>query len=151
MSCGCDSPTFEEFSRRARPALVRALVAHCGVDDASDAAQSALLYAFENWGRVSQMDNPVGYLYRVGQSSSRHRAEGYPPPLPPLEVPDVEPGLVPALLELPATQRTAVWLVHGCGWTYAQAATAMGVSRSMIGTHLTRALSSLRQALGVDP
>jgi len=31
----------------------------------------ALAYAWENWDRLSSMKNPVGYLYRVGQSRAR--------------------------------------------------------------------------------
>ncbi len=132
-----------------RPRLVRALVSVCGVDQASDAASQALLYAFEHWERISHMENPAGYLYRVGQSQGRRKPEPFLPP--PLEVglPDVEPALVPALLRLPQTQRTAVWLVHACGWSYRETAIAMETSEGMVGNHLTRAIDSLRRQLGV--
>lgn len=96
------------------------------------------------------MENPVGYLYRVGQSRTRARRAVLLPPPADLGVPDVEPMLVPALLELPETQRIAVWLVHGCDWSYREVADAMDVSVSAVGTHVGRALARLRARLEVD-
>jgi len=143
------SDEFEEFAVATRPRLVRALAGFCGVDHASDAASEALLYALEHWDRVSTMDNPAGYLFRVGQSRGRQkRVPNLPPPLD-VGLPDVEPALIPALLRLPLTQRTAVWLVHACGWSYRDTAAAMETSESMVGNHLTRGIESLRRELGV--
>jgi DNA-directed RNA polymerase specialized sigma24 family protein len=139
---------FEVFARDARPRLVRALVPIRGVDGATDAAAEALAYAWEHWDAVRSMENPVGYLYRVAQSRSRGRRT---PPLPAVTaavLPEVEPGLVPALLELPATQRGAVWLVHACGWSYAEAAAALDMSVTAVGTHVARGLAALRSRLG---
>jgi DNA-directed RNA polymerase specialized sigma24 family protein len=65
-------------------------------------------------------------------------------------LPDVEPELIPALMRLPETQRTAVWLVHGCGWRYGEVAAAMCTSTSMVGNHVARALERLRKELEVD-
>lgn len=140
---------FEQFVIEMRPRLVRAFVGYCGVDRAADAASEALAYALENWKRVRTMENPGGYLYRVGQSRSRPRKQGYLPEPGVLGVPEVEPGLVPALMGLPETQRTAVWLVHACGWTYREAAEALDTSESMIGNHVSRGLGTLRRELGV--
>ncbi len=96
------------------------------------------------------MDNPAGYLFRVGQSRTRKRNEPRLPSPESLRIPDVEPALVPALLALPERQRNAVWLVHACGWTYAETADALGVSASAIGTHVSRALETLRRDLEVQ-
>jgi RNA polymerase sigma-70 factor (ECF subfamily) len=140
---------FDAFVRVARPRLLRALAGARG-SAAHDATAEALAYAWEHWPEVRGMENPVGYLYRVGQSRTRARR---PPALPPPEsigLPEVEPGLVPALLALPETQRTAVWLVHACGWSYAEAAHAMQTSTSMVGNHVSRALDRLRRALEVE-
>jgi len=141
---------YEEFARRARLRLVRAFVPVRGLDDAPDAAAEALAYAWEHWERVGAMDNPVGYLFRVGQSRTRRRRRGLLPAPEDIAMPDFEPGLVPALRALPDTQRTAVWLVHACGWTYAETAEAMGVSTSAVGTHVTRALDRLRAGLEIS-
>ena len=144
-----DACEFEDFVRKARPRLLRAL-AGCRGADAVDAAAEALTYAWEHWAEVRQMTNPVGYLYRVGQSRSRPRRVPVLPAPAEIGVPEVEPGLVPALLRLPDTQRTAVWLVHACGWSYAEVAEAMGTTVSTVGNHVSRALERLRDSLEVN-
>ena len=144
-----DVGEFESFVRAARPRLIRAL-AGCRGPEAVDAAAEALTYAWEHWVEVSGMANPVGFLYRVGQSRSRPRRVPLLSPPAGIGVPEVEPALVPALLGLPESQRVAVWLVHACGWTYAEVAEAMGTSVSMVGNHVSRALERLRAALEVN-
>lgn len=139
--------TFEDFVARLRPRLTRAFVGCRGVAGAPDATAEALAYAYEHWERVRDMENPEGYLYRVGQSRTRPRKA---PVLPlPVDVglPDVEPDLVPAMLALPETQRTAVWLVHACGWSHAEVADATGTSVSMVANHVSRGLQRLRRRL----
>jgi DNA-directed RNA polymerase specialized sigma24 family protein len=140
---------FDAFVRTAEPQLRRAFVASRGVDGAGDAAAEALAWAWEHWEEVQEMANPLGYLYRVGQSRTRVRRTPTLPAPAALGVPDVEPALVPALLALAPGQRTAVWLVHGCGWRYGEVAEAMGISASAVGTHVSRALDRLRAALAV--
>jgi hypothetical protein len=41
-------------------------------DQMSGRGTTALAFGWKEWTRVSQMDNPVGYLFRVGHSSARH-------------------------------------------------------------------------------
>jgi RNA polymerase sigma-70 factor (ECF subfamily) len=141
---------FAAFVAEVEPRLRRAYVGWCGVDGAHDATAEALAWAWEHWSEVVGLANPAGYLYRVGQSRSRGRKQGLLPAPAALDLPSVEPGLVPALLALPDQQRTAVWLVHGCGWTYSEAADAMAISASAVGTHVSRALTALRHHLEVD-
>ena len=143
-------PEFDDFVRETEPRLRRALVGCRGVDGAQEATAEALAYAWEHRTRVLAMENPAGYLYRVGQSRTKARRRLTLPAAEDLRLPDVEPALIPALLALPEQQRTAVWLVHACAWTYAEAAEAMTISRSAIGTHVSRALDALRAALEVD-
>lgn len=140
---------FERFFREVEPRLRRAFVGSHGIDGAGDAVAEALAWAWESWERVQTMDNPAGYLYRVGQSKTRPRRSPNLPTPETLRVPDVEPQLVPALLSLSPSQRTAVWLVHGCEWRYAEVAEAMGVSASAVGTHVSRGLERLRAAFEV--
>jgi DNA-directed RNA polymerase specialized sigma24 family protein len=141
---------FEAFVEEARPRLARAF-GGCRGDDAPDAVAEALAYAWEHWEEIAAMDNPLGYLFRVGQSRTRlrRRARGLPPPAD-VGVPEVEPALVPALLALPERQRTAVWLVHACEWRYAEVAEALGTSVSMVGNHVSRGVAALRKALEVQ-
>jgi DNA-directed RNA polymerase specialized sigma24 family protein len=140
---------FERFVEAVRPRLLRALIGCRGIDLAPDAVGEALAYAWEHWEEVRAMHNPAGYLYRVGQSRSRPRKAPWLPAPAALGLPDVEPGLVPALQALPETQRTAVWLVHACAWSYDEVAQAMGTSTSMVGNHVTRGLARLRERLTV--
>jgi RNA polymerase sigma factor (sigma-70 family) len=145
-----DDAAFTAFVQDAEPRLRRALVALRGVDDGRDAVAEALAWAYEHWDRVERMENPVGYLFRVGQSRSRPWRRRLMPPPEPVRIPEVEPALPGALAALTQHQRNVVWLVHGCGWSYADTATALGISASAVGTHVTRALEKLRNALEVQ-
>jgi DNA-directed RNA polymerase specialized sigma24 family protein len=138
---------FTTFVDDIEPRLRRAYIGWCGVDAAHDATAEALAWAWEHWERVRWMTNPAGYLYRVGQTRTRERKEGRLPAPADLGLPDVEPDLVPALRALPDQQRAAVWLVHACGFTYAECGDAMGISASAVGTHLRRGLDALRVRL----
>ena len=133
-----------ESERRLR----RAVPAAVGVDAAPDAVAEALAWAWEHRDRVVALDNPHGYLYRVAVNAGRRVPRT--PDLPPVEaaaLPEVEPALVPALLDLSAMQRQCVWLVHACEWTYAETGEALGISASAVGTHLTRGMTRLRTAI----
>jgi DNA-directed RNA polymerase specialized sigma24 family protein len=140
---------FEAFVRRVEPGLRRALAGHLARDDVPDALSAAFGWAWEHWERVQTMEHPSGYLFRVGQTSVRTRKQGWLPWTSDARAPDVEPGLPAALGALPSMQRSCVWLVHGCGWTYAETAAALGISASAVGTHVSRALTRLRDRLGV--
>lgn len=62
---------FERFFVDVEPRLRAALVARYGPSTGRAVTVDALTYAWEHWDRLSQMANPVGYLFRVGQSASR--------------------------------------------------------------------------------
>jgi hypothetical protein len=83
-----------------KPALLQALVATYGPVDGREATVDALSWAWEHWDRLADVDHPVGYLYRVGQSATRRFL---PRPVPArlaeileTQFPDVEPRLLPA-------------------------------------------------------
>jgi RNA polymerase sigma-70 factor (ECF subfamily) len=118
-------------------------------DEAADGAAEALAFAWERWSEVKKMANPVGYLYRVGQSRTRSRRTPRLPAPEAIGLPEIEPRLIPAMLRLPLTQRTAVWLVYACQWRYAEVAEALGTSPSMVGNHVSRGLARLRTELEV--
>lgn len=141
---------FERFVRTVEPRLRRALVGLRGVDAGRDAVAEALAYAWEHWDRVQAMENPAGYLFRVGQSRSRLRRPPRLPVVPTAHLPEVEPRLPDAVAALSPNQRGAVWLVHACGWSYREAAEALGISVTAVGTHVARGLESLRASLGVE-
>ncbi|MFT3855390.1 MAG: sigma-70 family RNA polymerase sigma factor [Ilumatobacteraceae bacterium] len=115
------------------------------------APAEALAYGWEHWERVGPMENPVGYLYRVGQTAARRlRRPLRQLPVPgPGVLPDFEPTLVPALRQLSEGQRVCVLMVHGFGWRQAEVAELLEISPSSVRTHLSRGLASLRAQLKV--
>lgn len=143
---------FEQFAEEVGPRLRAALVDAYGPVDGLDAAADAVAYGWEHWDELSSMLNPAGYLYRVGQSAAR-QSRRRPPSLPvpgPVELPEFEPGLIPALEQLTEPQRVCVMLVHSFGWSQVDTADVLGVGESTVRTHLSRALSKLRVALEVE-
>lgn len=145
--------SFTEFAREAEPRIRHALIPLCGVEAAEDATAEALEYGWKHWSRVQAMDNPVGYLYRVGCSRTaraRRRKVGFPP-APKSSLPWVEPALPTALARLSDKQRTVVWLVHGLGWHQTEVAELLGLSPPTVQTHARRGMAKLRSALGGTP
>jgi len=146
--------TFEAFAEEVAPRLRHALVARFGPEVGADAAIEALLYAWQNWERIAALGNPIGYLYRVGQTRGRgtvlRPSRVSMPPVDHDRDPLVEPGLPVALAALTAKQRTGVILVHSFQYTLAEAAEVLGVTKSSVQTHLDQGLAKLRVALEVD-
>ena len=149
-------PSREEFSSfvsDVEPRLRVALVAACGSSKGLEATAVALEYAWEHWDKLMLVTNPAGYLYRLGVRRSWRM---HSPTVPLLwEVPSedqvrAEPRLAPALKHLSRGQRTAVVLIDGFDWTYREVADLLGVGRSTVQQHHQRALSKLRDELGVN-
>ena len=113
----------------------------------------ALSYAWENWGRVRTMANPIGYLFVVGRDRGRKARRRRRTLLPLAEesrLPWVEPGLVEALAELPERQRVVVTLVYGFEWTFAETAKLLGLRKTTVQNHAERGISKLRTRLKVS-
>lgn len=143
---------FSLFVTEVEPRLSRALTGTYGCEVGEEATRDALAYAWENWERVSRMENPVGFLFRVGQSRAR-RYRRKPVVLPEVsshELPHIEPALPEALEKLSERQRAALLLIHVEGLTERDAAKAMGVSRVTVRRHADRALNKLRGFLEVE-
>jgi RNA polymerase sigma factor (sigma-70 family) len=145
--------SFEPFVEVEGERLRRALVASYGVDAGSDACAEALAWAWEHWDRVREMANPVGYLFRVGQSATRRQrrwrrrrivlpAEAGSPDLG-----ELGGRLDEALVALPERQRVVVLLVHGYGHSYAEVAELTGASLASVRNDLHRAMKRLRAQL----
>lgn len=162
-----DVEAFERFVSDSEPRLRRALVAAYGPEAGRDATVDALAWAWTNWAKVQQLHNPVGYLYRVGQTKAREQRQAG---LTPVAVDDgtvqtlggpgaasarpepwYEPGLDPALHDLTEQQRVAVVLCHGFQWTHREVAELLELSTSSVQNHVERGLAKLRRALEVNP
>lgn len=144
---------FGEFARKVEPRLRQALVARFGPVTGRDAAVDALSYGWEHWERLRTMNNPAGYLYKVGLTKGG-RTLRRPPRVVPAPPPNhehwVEPGLTRALAGLSKRQRTVVLLVHSFEWTHKEVAEMLGLSPSSVQKHVERAMAKLRAALEVD-
>ena len=145
-----DDTGFRLFVGFAEPRLRRGLMAAYGADRGREATAEALAVAWERWDEVRVMANPVGYLYRVGQSRTRGRKEPTVFARPAETEAWVEPALPKALGELPERQRVVVYLVHAFGFRVNEVATLLELRESTVRTHLHRGLASLRRSLGVD-
>ena len=143
----------EGFVVEASRTLQRALVARNGVEDGCDAAAEAIAWAWEHQNELSEMANPVGYLYRIGQSSLRrdHRLRRLRVDfLPDRAVRDAngfDGELFDGLLELTPDQRVAVVMVHMYSFSYREVAELMSVSDTAITNFVHRGLRRLRHIL----
>ena len=154
MAMSPSSPTTDEFAafvREVEPALRQALVATYGATDGREATIDALSWAWEHWSRLDGVSNPIGYLYRVGQTATRRFATRHLPLLydesSGRETVDIEPGLIPAVGRLSAQQRKVVLLVCAFGWRHTEVAELLGISPPAVRTHLGRAIERLREEL----
>jgi RNA polymerase sigma-70 factor (ECF subfamily) len=144
--------SFEEFVRDAAPRLKDSLGAMFGVDAGREAAADALAHGWEQWDRVREMDNALGYLFVVGRDRARKARTSRRVVLAVVDTqrsPWVEPGLPAALAGLPPRQRTVVMLLHSFDWTMSEVADVMGVSKGTVQSHERRAMKKLRRDLGV--
>jgi RNA polymerase sigma factor (sigma-70 family) len=144
--------TYDLFVAEHRPRLLQVLVARFGIQVGADATSDAMAYSFEHWDRVESMTNPLGYLFRVGQTSARKqfrwsRSFALPEPEP-NRLPDVEPRLARALMKLDDQQRVMVMLVHGHDWSYAEVAAVFDVNVTKVRNELFSAMQKLRKQLG---
>jgi len=142
--------SFEQFCGEVQPRLRHAFAARLGYSDGADATAESLAYAWEHWDEVANMNNPAGYLYRVGVSRTRRirRATPLLIALPPEGLHDVEPGLPAALASLSEKQRVAVTLVIGFGWKLHEVADFLDVSISSVQSHVDRGMKKLRIKIG---
>lgn len=150
-----DEVSYTMFVREVQDRVRHALVAGFGLDVGRDAAEEALVYAWEHWERVSRLDNPAGYVFRVGQRLARRmiRRENLlvvlPDPPAVVNPVDIEPGLPKALAALSPRQRMVVVLVDGFGFSQRETAELLGIRRTSVQKHLERGMSRLRSEMGV--
>ena len=144
---------FSEFVGANERNIRQALTASLGPDLGRDATAEALAYTWEHWDRVRAMDNPSGYVYRIGLNWGRGQAKRRDVLFPTVAAEAaewVEPGLPDALAALSEKQRVVVFLVHGHGWSLGEVANLLEVSKGTVQTHMERGMSRLRRRLKVD-
>jgi DNA-directed RNA polymerase specialized sigma24 family protein len=144
------SVSFDELIELVRSRLRPVLWSRWGAEVGSDLCAEVEEYAWSNQERLTQMENPLGYLYRVAQSKSRRytrwsRRTTFPDTFPDVATDDPELNEVLHLLAgLSDEQRACVLLVHGFGWAYSDVADALGMSRAAVNNHVHRGLTRIR-------
>lgn len=144
--------TFTDFVTTTEERLRLALTATHGPELGREGAAEALAYGWEHWERISTMENPAGYLYRVGHNRAK-RMRRRPMVLPKVDRARdvwVEPALPEALADLSEKQRTVVALLYGMQWSMSEVAEALGITKASVQKHAERGMKRLRRRLGVD-
>jgi RNA polymerase sigma-70 factor, ECF subfamily len=144
---------FAGFVAANERGLRQSLTAALGSDAGRDATAEALAYGWENWDRVEGLDNPAGYLYRVGLNWGKKRNSRRFIAFSDMSIGDAEwfePGLPEALAALSEKQRIVVYLVHGHDWSLAEVAELLGVAKGTIQKHMERGMAKLRRQLKVE-
>lgn len=142
----------------ARDHVAEALAATVG--DASlgaEAADEAMVRAYERWHRIEFSANPSGWAYRVGLNWARRRIgrtsqetlveEAIARPTS-----EEPPGLLDAsLLQLPIEQRSVVVLRYVMDLTVDDIAQALGLPAGTVKSRLHRAHARLAEIMEVHP
>lgn len=151
------------FCARVRPELVGLLHVQCGDRAvAEEAAQEALARACERWDRVRLMNNPGGWVYRVGLNlvTSRFRRRAVERRVrarlgserPPVDdAPDADDVIAVriAVAELPERQRMVVALRFYLGMSVAESAEIMDCAEGTVKSLTNRAVHTLRERSGL--
>jgi RNA polymerase sigma factor (sigma-70 family) len=152
---------FEEFYREQRGPIGRALALTLrDATLASEAVDEAMARAYQRWSRVQALDNPGGWVYRVGLNWSRSILRRTLRPAPVwvtntaivAERGGLDPTIDRALAELSIEQRAVVVCRLLIGYSEAQTAAALGVRPGTVKSRLARATARLQSLLSpLDP
>ncbi|MBX6748265.1 MAG: RNA polymerase sigma factor [Micromonosporaceae bacterium] len=148
--------SFEDFYRAQADRVYRALALTVGDPElARDATAEAMARAYARWSHVSRVDNPGGWVYRVGLNwaTSRWRRRRREHPLPA----DLDPAAAPmdvdavaalaALRRLDTRSRAVVVCRVLLDMSTAQTAAALDIAEGPVKSRLARALATLRASL----
>lgn len=149
VTVGTFTRDFDTFYRSSRDSVARAVAVTIGDGDlAAEAVDEAMARAYQRWAKVSGLDNPGGWVYRVAlnwsRSVLRRRRRPAPAPHDGIMPPPVasEPAVARALAELDHRQRAVVVCRYVLGWSEAETAAAL---RTPIGTVKSRLHRATRQ------
>ena len=97
VGSAAEGESFESFFAGAEPRLRRAFVAAYGFERGREATAEALAWAWEHWSELQAKDNPVGYIYRIGERRTPGRRLPFTYMPDDVHEPWFEPGLAVAL------------------------------------------------------
>jgi RNA polymerase sigma factor (sigma-70 family) len=148
--------TFDHFYAEHHTEVARALALTLGDGELGrEAADEAMVRAYERWNVVRTYDSPAGWTYRVGLNWARsvlrrHRRRER---LPLFEegsttMPELgEPAVLRALAALNDDQRAVVVCRFLLDWSVEETATALGVRPGTVQSRLHRAVHQLQARL----
>ena len=150
---------FESWYQTEYPRIVNTLTLAVGDRQvAVDAASEAFVRALARWDRVSTMERPGGWLYKVAlndarkrmRRTQRDRSTASELSWTPSDTAPVEPDheLWAAVARLPRRTREAVVLRYVADLTEPAIADALGIRRGTVATMLRRAHETLARELG---
>jgi RNA polymerase sigma-70 factor, ECF subfamily len=151
--------SFEDWYEREHARMVATLLLATGdIELAGEGVDEACARALARWPRVSAMDAPTGWAYKVALNHARRVARRRR--LERLVLRRVQlPATVPAaageiwalVAELPLRQRQVVVLRHIADLREAEIAESLGISRSTVSTTLRDAHTRLGHLLDPAP
>jgi RNA polymerase sigma factor (sigma-70 family) len=159
---GTQRPDFAEFYRATKDECLFAVLVSVGDrDTAQDLVAEAFSRAWASWPKVSRHPAPAAWVVRTALNAgvSRWRRRRREVPVPDLAlVADrstasgaasgcVDPGIMAALLRLPARQRQVVALRLVLDLDTECTARVLGIAPGTVQAHLGRAMASLRGEL----
>jgi RNA polymerase sigma factor (sigma-70 family) len=149
---------FDAWYQELHPRLVTTLIAVLGdVDVAREATDEAFARAYERWTRVSRMESPDGWTYRVAYNVARRRWRRHALEARLLRsqthdqsVPGPAGELWSLVRALPPRQALAVLLRHVGQLTEHEIADVMGIKRGTVSATLRAAYERLRIEMADD-
>jgi DNA-directed RNA polymerase specialized sigma24 family protein len=152
-----EAEPFEAFYRANVDRVYRALVVTLGDPQlAREATDEAMTRTYANWTRVRGLDNPGGWVYRVGLNwatswwRKRRRERALSKAVPGWFVAPPDPAATAAgqaLAELALPYRAVVVCRILLDMSTAETAALLGVAEGTVKSRLARALAALRAAL----
>jgi RNA polymerase sigma-70 factor, ECF subfamily len=150
--------SFEDFFETHRRPLFGALSLVTGNrSEAEEIMQDAFLKVWERWERVSGLENPDAYLFRVAMNIFRNRlrraslaarkALSLAPSADDLAAVEDRDEVIRWLRPLPPRQRAAIVLTIYFDYSSDEAARILGIRPSTVRALATQARAGVRQAL----
>ena len=146
---------FEGFYLTSRDGCYRALLATVmSTDEADDLLAEAYARALARWRSVRRHPAPEAWVVRTALNLHRDQwrrtnRRRHVPASRPVAAPEppIDPVLLAAVHALPERQREVVALRVLLGLSAADTAEVLGIDPGTVGTHLRRALTTLRSQL----
>jgi RNA polymerase sigma-70 factor, ECF subfamily len=151
--------SFEVFFEEQHPRLFAALCLITGSrEEAAEIAQDAFLRVLERWDRVAVMEDPTGFVFRIGMNlfRNRHRRARLLArlPIPTREHDDAfavvhdRDVLIRAMRDLTPQQRAAVVLTAILDYSSGEAGRILGISDSTVRVLAHQGRVSMRSSVG---